>query len=477
MLTCAVAVAMGMPFGAQAGGGDPYLKAPIHPEPGTWGYPGDSIAPIVTGRDMAQWWRHFDDTLLDSAITRALDNNYDIAQSARRLEIARAAVGKARAGYMPTVGLSAGWSKSRSSGLLEGSSGMPAYTSFFNAGATMSWEIDVFGRITQQVRMQKDNLRLTQAEYEGVRLSIAAQVASTYIDLRVAQAQMAVAIDHSESQLTAMHIAEARYEAGIASMLDVAQARTVYYTTISSIPMLQNSIHQYINSLAVLLVIPELEAYRIFETPRPLPPYLQVVEAGVPAELLARRPDIAQARADIDVQAASLGLARKDYLPSLTLQGSVGTQAHALRDMFKNHSFTYSIAPTLQWTVFDGLARKYNVRAASQQLKLAVDAYNLTVLNAFTEVDNALSTYYNNLAYIASLDKVVENSAETDALSLDKYKQGLAAYLNVANAQMSYLEAQNNLIVTKGNALQALVDLYKALGGDYLDNSYTPDKR
>lgn len=189
----------------------------------------------------------------------------------------------------------------------------------------------------------------------------------------------------------------------------------------------------------------------------------------MPADLLRRRPDVVQAEEEIGVYAAELGIARKDYLPTLSIEGSIGTAAHRPGDLFSGPSFTYSIAPTLSWTIFDGLSRRYNVASARKSMENAIDNYNLTVLNAFEETDNALSTYFSTLKYIRSLDDLVEAGRDYDRLSLDQYKSGLTSFINVANAQLSYLSYQNTLIEAKGQALTALVDLYRALGGGWAD--------
>ncbi|MDE6396511.1 MAG: TolC family protein, partial [Muribaculaceae bacterium] len=327
----------------------------------------------------------------------------------------------------------------------------------------------VFGRIREQVKNRKASVQVSRAERAGVKVSLETQIASAYINLRVSQAQLAVAQIHSQSQSKVLKIAEARFEAGLASMLDVDQARVVYYNTVAMVPMLENTVHTQINAIAVLLGDTPDALYPVLETPRPLPGYIQVVAAGVPADLLRRRPDVVQAEEQIGVEATALGIAKKDWLPRLSIEGSVGTQAHSLGDLGNRNAFVYSVAPTLSWTVFDGLARKYNISAARKQMDVAIDNYNLTVLTAFQETDNALSTYFASLKYIRLLDDLVSSSRDYDRLSIDQYKNGLTAFLNVANAQMSYLENQNTLIQAQGRALTALIDLYRALGGGWSD--------
>lgn len=421
----------------------------------------------AAGMPDAQWWKCFGDPTLDSLIEVGLQRNYNLAMATRRIEIARNAVGSARASYMPNLSLGVGYDIDRSSGLYYGSTGKASTESYFSGSVNMSWEIDVFGKIKAQVKSKKAAVQVSRADRAGVMVSLAAQIASTYIDLRVNQAEIAVANEHAASQMKALNIAKARFETGLASKLDVDQAQTVYYSTISLIPTLENSVHQDINTIAVLLGESPEKLQRELSQPKPLPGYIQVVATGIPSDLLRRRPDVVEAELEIDEYAAQLGIAKKEYLPDLSLSGSIGVAAHRPGDLVKGAAFEYSIAPTLSWTIFDGLARKYDVASARENMQVAIDNYNLTVLTAFEETDNALSNYFSNLKYIDILDKLVQSSRDYDTLSIDQYKNGLAAFINVADAQMSYLSYQNTLIEAQGQALTSLIDLYKALGGGW----------
>lgn len=197
-------------------------------------------------------------------------------------------------------------------------------------------------------------------------------------------------------------------------------------------------------------------------------PSLPVIQAtGVPADLLRRRPDIAEAEHTVAAYAAALGVAKKDFLPTLSLSGSVGTTAHSADDLFSGRSITYSIAPTLSWTLFDGMARSAAAESARQQMLSAIDSYNSTVLTAVQEADNAIVTYNNARQYIATIEQVVEQAQKSFDLSIDLYKQGLTAFINVTNAQIGYLQYSNELAAARGQALAAAVNLYEALGGGW----------
>ncbi|MDE6334024.1 MAG: TolC family protein, partial [Muribaculaceae bacterium] len=183
--------------------------------------------------------------------------------------------------------------------------------------------------------------------------------------------------------------------------------------------------------------------------------------------LLRRRPDIVAAEQNLASAAAALGIAKKDFLPTLSLQGSVGVGASRPGDMFTREGLTYSVAPTLSWTVFDGMARSASIAAAREEMEAQIASYNYTVMNAYNEVENAMTSYVNYTRQISDYEAAVQASAEFLSLELDLYTQGLAPYSDVATAQQNVLSNTNSLISARGNALSALISLYEALGGGF----------
>ena len=413
------------------------------------------------------WWAHLGSPLLDTLIARGSANNYNAVMAARRIQIARAALGQTRAAYFPQIGLSASYNKLRQSGRTAGREGNAINLGYFDLGLNLSWEVDIFGKITSQAKASGAQVRVSRAEAAGVELSVSAEIATAYVTLRVDQAKLIVAQQHAGRQKRALDIAQARFEAGLASMMDVEQARENYFTTTASIPLLENNIRTDINSLGVLTADTSATLKQQLSVPDSLPRYQQLIRTGVPADLLRRRPDIVQAEQEIDYYAARLGIARKDWLPTLSLNAAIGTEAHNAGDLFGKESIYYSVVPTLSWTVFDGLSRKYGVTSARLGMENAIDNYNLTLQTAFAEVDNALSDYFSTLQYINSIQQSADAARHYSELSLDNYKSGLSPFINVADAQMGWLESVNSLIAAKGNALTALITLYKALGGGW----------
>lgn len=414
-----------------------------------------------------QWWHDLDDTLLDSLIDVGLRNNYDIAMAARRIAIARAGVGSARAAYFPTISLSASYAKVQQSGMQSSIAAKAMGYGYWQAGIDMQWELDIFGRITAQVKENKARVRVSRAERDGVELSLIAEIASTYVSLRVGQARLKVANDHLERQQKALDIARVRFETGLASMMDVDQALQVYNSTLASIPGIKNIIHTSLNSLATLLAVTPSDLGHLLDLGE-MPGYIGLVPKEIDCATLRQRPDVIEAEENISVSAESLGITKKEWLPKLTLEASVGTESHDAGNLFHKNSITYSVVPTLSWTMFEGMARKYNTEAARLQMENAIDNYNLTLSTAMQEADNALSSYTKGLDEIKALEDVVKASEAYDTRALDNYKSGLSPYINVAQAQMSYLENVNSLLQSKGNALVALINLHKAVGGSFI---------
>ena len=413
------------------------------------------------------WWQTFNDSTLNMLIDKAVANNYSVAAAMKRIEMANKVIKEAQSGYFPTISVAGGWNKAQQSGVTTKNVVPAIRDSYFSLGATMNWEIDVFGRVRENVKAKKAAYNASRADYDAVMVSLCANVATAYMELRMCQEELAVANAHIASQDQIVKITEARFEAQLASMLDVTQAKIVLYNTQSSLPGLKSQIKTLINSLSILIGEYPDETAMWLSVYGQMPNYRQTVAAGVPSDLLRRRPDIVEAEMQLAEYAANVGISKKDFLPTIALTGSIGTSAHKVDDLFGEHSLTYSIAPQLSWTLFDGLARNYRTAEAKLQLEAAVDQYNLTVMNAVEEVDNALIKYDSTLASIELQKKVVEQSEKSLNLAVDLYKTGLTAFSNVVDGQMNWLESQNTLVTLEGQALSTLVTIYQALGGGW----------
>ena len=425
-----------------------YLKAPL---PQSW--LGSQVVSPEGGSELFQqtlptddqWWKSFGDIMLDSLIAQAVDRNYSVLLAINRMNIAKYSVRIARSDFFPTLQLGAGWTKEQTSGHI--SPGVPqGREQFYNAGLSMSWEIDVFGSIRQKVKAEKETFMASKEEYLAVMVSLTAQVATAYINLRTTQQELEVVERNCKTQEEVLKMTEAKFKAGLVSKLDVAQAKSVYYSTKSSIPSLETSINQYINSISVLLGAYPDEIKEQLSIPAPIPDFMEPIGVGVPADLILRRPDIRSAERQVSAQAASLGATKSDFLPQIYLKGSAGFSSRDLNKTFINHkSFTYEIAPALTWNIFTGGELINTTKQARAQLDEAINTYNETILNAVQEVDNAMNAYKNYIKEVIALREVCYQGEEALKLSVNLYKEGLSAFSNVVDAQKSLLTYQNQL--------------------------------
>ena len=412
-----------------------------------------------------EWWKAFNDPMLDSLITVAIQKNYSVMTAIDRINMAQANLRIERGNFFPTLGLNAGWTRQQTSGH---TSELPQSTEHYYDGTlNMSWELDLFGSIRNRVKAQRENFAASKEEYVGTMISLCAQVASAYINLRELQQELEVIRRNCISQAAVLKITEVRYNTGLVSKLDVSQAKSVYFSTKASIPQIEASINQYITALAILLGTYPQDVRPTLERIGTLPDYMEPIAVGLPADLLLRRPDIRSAERQVNAQAALVGASKSDWLPQVFLKGSVGFAAKKMKDFAKHSSLTYEIAPALTWTLFKGTQLVNATRLAQAQLDQAINQFNQTVLTAVQETDNAMNAYRNSIKQIVALREVRNQGEETLKLSLDLYKQGLTPFQNVLDAQRSLLTYENQLVQARGYSLLQLIAMYQALGGGW----------
>ena len=437
-----------------------YLNTPL---PKEWEESGEVFQQTLPVDD--HWWKSFQDTRLDSLIALAVDRNYSVAMAINRIAAARANLWAERGNFFPSIGLNAGWTRQETSG---NTSTLPQSTDhYYDAALSMSWEIDVFGSIRKRVKAQKENFAASKEEYAAVMVSLASEVASAYINLRELQQELEVVNKNVASQEEVLKITEVRYNTGLVAKLDVAQAKSVLYSTKASIPQLEAGINQYITTLAVVLGMYPPEIRPVLETTGTLPDYMEPIGVGMPVDLLLRRPDVRSAERSVNAQAALLGASKSDWLPKIFLKGSFGYAARDLNDLVKSKSMTYEIAPSLSWTIFSGGQLVNATRLPKAQMDESINQFNQTVLTAVQETDNAMNSYRNSIKQIVALREVRNQGVETLKLSLELYKQGLSPFQNVLDAQRSLLSYENQLEQAHGISLLQLISLYKALGGGW----------
>ncbi len=450
-----------IPIGAVAQEGGDYLNKAVPQEWNDGEYFNQTMPPDD------EWWRNFDDPVLDSLIAVASKNNYSVLGAMENIRKARAAWRTAQGKMLPTLDLNLGWQRAKTSGNIAQTMYREAWEGEFSTAVSMQWQADVFGNIYMRSKAQKMLFMATEEEYKAVMITLTANVALTYISLRQSLAEMQVIRENAASQREIMKIVESRYQTGLASKLDVAQSRSVYYSTLAQIPGMQATIESYRNSMAVLLGTYPQELEGWLNEGHNLPEYIEPISIGVPAMLLRRRPDVRAAEKEVEANAALLGAAKRDWFPQLFLTGSIGFASGEMKNLFRSRSLTWQIAPAIKWNIFSGGERINATREAKAALDQSIASFNGTVLTAMQEAESAMSQYRSSVEQIVSLREAVNQNEETLTLSLELYKQGLTEYQNVLDAQRTLLTYQDYLVQAQGGSLIYLIKLYEALGGGW----------
>ena len=414
-----------------------------------------------------EWWQNFEDPVLDSLILYASENSYSVLGAMENIRKARAAWNIARGKMLPTFDIGMGWQRAKTSGNIASTMYTEAWEGQFNAALSMQWQADVFGSIYMRSKAQKMLFMATEEEFRAVMVTLVANVATTYFSLCQSVEQLKVLRENVKSQHEIMEIVISRYNSGLASKLDVAQSRSVYYSTMAEIPAMQATIDGYRNKMAVLLGIYPQDLAGWPGEECCLPSYMEPIGVGVPAMLLRRRPDIRVAEKQVEANAAQFGATRRDWFPEVLLTGSIGFSSGEMKHLFRSKSLTWEIAPTIKWNIFSGGERLNATREARAALDQSIISFNSTLLTAVQEVESAMSQYKSSVEQIVSLREAVNQNEETLTLSLELYKQGLTEYQNVLDAQRTLLTYQGYLVQAQGGSLIYLVQLYEALGGGW----------
>ena len=409
-----------------------------------------------------KWWAGFNDATLNSLVDICISNNYDLAEAAYRVDAAKASMRKAEGGYYPSISIGAAYDYNKSVTT-------PGVVSHVGSlGAEMSWEIDIIGAVRGRANSQKYNFQATQEEYNAVMTSLIANTVSAYINLRTAQERLEVVKSNLEIQEQTKNITEARFNTGLASALDVAQSKSIYYATAAKVPELESMVSECLNALGVLSGrIPwELEKELNLNLSANIPHNSEtMVPVSVPAEILRQRPDVRAAEKSIDACASLVGATVADWLPKFYVTGQIGVASEDFKNIFQEDKMYWQVAPAIKWNIFSGTALSGQIQEAKAKTEMAVNAYNNVVLNALQEVDNSMVSYKHSISEEQAYNVAYEQAQLTFELALDLYKKGLIEFQNVLDAQRNLLSYEEAKVVSEANVSLSLVQLYRALGG------------
>lgn len=404
------------------------------------------------------WWQVFADARLDAMMHEVAQNNQNLQLAAAKYRQARAALQQVSAARLPAINGSAGATRGNSS-LISNP------TSNFSLGASASWEVDVWGRVSRSIEAGGATAQAAQADLMATALSLQAQLASTYAALGVVDAQAALLARAVTSYERSLKLTQNRYAAGVASRIDVVQAETQWLSTKAQYTDTGIQRAQLEHALAVLLGKAP-SAFSLAPGSTRLLPLPQVAQ-GLPSQMLERRPDVAAAERRVAAANAQIGVTEAAFFPSLVLNASAGLRSPVLSDLFAAPIRTWSLGPALAMTLFDAGARKAVTAQAQASYDQTVASYRSVVLGALQEVEDQLAALRVLEQESAEQQLAVKAAEKASELATNQYKAGLVSYLNVVTAQTAELSAQRAALGLQGQRLSATIALIKALGGGW----------
>jgi outer membrane protein, multidrug efflux system len=449
----------------------PNYEQPAINTPTQWSEPlsdGETNAPISP----VAWWENFHDAELDSLISRGVQSNLDLQIAQARVREARAQYGIALADFLPALNASGSYERQRQS------HNQPLFDAFqipasafqnnvYQAGFDASWEIDVFGGKRRAAEAANAEILASESDRRDLLVTLLGEVARNYMDVRGYQHQLAIADENIKAQARGVAITQDRFTNGLTSDLDVQQASTLLATTRAEIPTLRTSLQASVHRLGVLLGQPPGDLQMELSKAAPIPATPPEVPAGLPSELLLRRPDVQRAERQLAVATANIGVAKADLFPKFFLNGAAGFESVSASDWFTSGSKFWSFGPTVQWNIFDTLRIRANIKVQNARQEQALLNYEQTALIAFEEVENGLVAYANEQIRRRSLQDAVVSSRKSLALANRLYANGLTDFLHVLDAERSLYQAQDALAQSDRTISINLVSLYKSLGGGW----------
>ena len=428
------------------------------------------------------WWTLFNDPVLNQLVPQVAVSNQTVAAAAAAVEESRAAVREQRAAFFPTLSLDAGVTRSGVGGKksASSSSSSPSSTSTssttgnrFSLGLGASWEPDLWGRIANTVSAANATAQASEADLAAALLSAQATFVTDYLSVREADAEVASLQTTIAGFERSLQITQNRYAAAIAQKSDVLQAQTQLANAQADLAQLQQQRAQLFHAMAVLAG----QAPATFTLPAGdwNSTAVPAIPAGLPSDLLQRRPDIAAAERHVAVANANIGVARAAYFPSLTLSASGNQGSTRLGDLFNASSFAWSLGVSLAETIFDGGARTARVEGAQAAWKQSVAQYRQTVLTAFSAVEDQLSAAASLEQQQALRRFASEAADQTEQEMQNRYKAGLVAYTDVVTAQASALSARRALMQVSLSRQTAAINMVAALGGGWSTQQLAAD--
>ena len=424
--------------------------------------------PAVYSTDdgIGPFWGQFNDDLLNGLVIEALAANHDLRIALAHLQQARALRTQAKLDLLPTVTSEAGYTRQQ----------YPAVESFgagalderyYNAGFDATWELDLFGRVRRGVEASRAVVEGQEATLRDAQVSVTAEVARTYFELRGEQAELAVLQRNAVNQQQTVDLTNSQLDAGRGTELDTSRAKAQLDTTLASIPPLRAAVEKSIHRLGVLTGREPDALTAVLATPGNLPDLPKMAAVGDPAGLLRRRPDIRVAERQLAASTAQIGVAVGDLFPKVTFTGNFGFAAGDLAALGSSPTKTFLIGPSISWPAFDLGRVRARIAGARAGADADLAAYQQTVLKALEETENALVAHARARDRLVQLTAAAQESDAAAQIARARYEGGLVGFLDVLDAERAQLQAQDQLAQSRTDAATSLIAVYKSLGGGW----------
>jgi outer membrane protein, multidrug efflux system len=425
--------------------------------------------------DYVTWWKTLDDPELDSLVDRAVQGNPNLVAAEARIREARSNRGIVTSNFFPQINATGSYTNNRSSqnlpGFSEQSGGGFSVSGLrydlWQAGFDMNWELDVFGGTRRALESANYAMQAAIFDKRDVLISLVAEVAANYIELRGEQRQLQIAMDNLHSQQQVLDLTRRKAEGGLVPYLDVAQQEAQVDSTASTIPTFQTGVRQSIHHIAILLGEPPEALSDELSAPSPIPVGPGAVPPGLPSDLLRRRPDVREAERQLAEATANIGVATADLFPQFSVTGLFGQASQHLKQIFDYNSQQNNIVPGVTWDIFDAGKVWSNVKVQDARQAEALEAYRTVVLQSFSDVDDSLVALNREQVRLQALRDAVTANQRAFDLSTELFQKGSADFLSVLDAQQSLFAAQTQQVESEALVSTDLVALYKALGGGW----------
>lgn len=424
--------------------------------------------------ELQTWWTVLNDRKLDELLQRAQLENLSLQQAVARISEARAFVGVARGQRMPIVDATgdANIGQQSAAAVPVDVPGIEDTNALLSVGVDAAWEMDVFGKFARNIESAEAGYEASVEDYRDVLVSLLAEVALAYVDVRASQKRIDFARANVDAQRDSLQLTRDRFDAGLTSALDVAQAESNLSDTESTIPRFEQNLSFALNRLAVLVASPpgSLHSELSSETDVPTPP--ASVAVGIPADVMRQRPDIRTAERALASQTALVGVATADLYPSFSLRGFF---TFNWGNIGESTGTAWGVIPGFNWNLFDRGRIHSRIRVEQARTEQAFLGYEQTVLIALEDVENAMIAYFKEQERRDRLTEAVDAAQRAVELVRTQYLAGLTNFQNVLDSQRSLFRFQDQLVESEGLTVQNLVVLYRALGGGWdVDEQYVP---